>query len=45
MPILPDEQGLICPLCLDELHLCYCEYADYEECEDLEEVVQLPLFA
>ena len=43
-----DEQGLICPLCLDKLHFCHCAYLDYEECDDLEEAqptVQLPLFA
>ena len=45
---MTEQQGLICPLCLESLRTCYCAYVDYEECEDLEEAqptVQLPLFA
>ena len=42
----PDEYPSICHTCLEELHLCNCLMDDYDECDDLEEVVHpMNLFA
>ena len=41
----PDEYPSICHICLDDLYLCNCLMDDYDEVDDLEAVVQMPLFA